>query len=160
MKRAIVCLLFFVLNCGLGLAQNRSAAPEIEWVYVDSTSFQDYYWNPKRLLETSTGTLKASVIIELNADNPDSLQELFNYRKKRGFEISGYSEFSHSLRVYEVDCKNRRLRITAVVDYNKRGSALESLELESGNWANLSPDSLADSLASTVCLYSNKNGVQ
>jgi hypothetical protein len=78
-------------------------------------------------------------------------EEYIQKMRHTGMSDIEWDKFSHTLILYEIDCKNRRSQIVSDIEYKTDGSVLLSRSSDEPNWTFIPPDTGVDILQKIVC---------
>jgi len=76
---------------------------------------------------------------------------MIKLRKESAFPITGYSNYSYSLSRWEIDCKNKTIRILSYHDYDKNGNQLDSRGYGNLDMIPIIPGSFDEKSYKVVC---------
>ena len=76
--------------------------------------------------------------------------------RKWGLSTEGYDKLSHTLDLYEIDCKNQRYQFLSVTHYDTDGSVIKGLSYDKPDWTHILPNSIMDNLRKKVCVTKKK----
>jgi hypothetical protein len=76
---------------------------------------------------------------------------MIDLRKKSALPLTGYSSFSHSLSLWEINCKNKTTRILSYFDYDKKGIVLDSRGYDNLEMIPIIPGSFDERCYEAVC---------
>jgi hypothetical protein len=116
------------------------------WVFFFETDESSSYYDKTRIKTMPNKHIRVWVRREVK--NIDSYIES---RRKDGLSTKGYGNFSHSLRLWEMDCKSETLGVVSYVDYDSRGGVLDYFNYEKIKMNVIVPNSMGDGLYRTVC---------
>ncbi|MDD4356909.1 MAG: hypothetical protein PHN98_06620 [Smithellaceae bacterium] len=92
-----------------------------EWEHLGKTRTGECYYKVTGTDDT-TGIITISTYKIVNDDHRKSTIE--KLQKSHPGLSEKYENFNHSIRVDEIDCKNKRYRMKEVVDYDNKGQVL------------------------------------
>jgi hypothetical protein len=78
-------------------------------------------------------------------------QTMINLRKESSLPIKGYSNYSYSMSLWEINCKNKTIRLLVYYDYDKKGNQLDSHGYDNLNMIPIIPGSFDDYSYKVVC---------
>lgn len=78
-------------------------------------------------------------------------EEYIQKMRHTGMSDLEWDKFSHTVILYEIDCKNRRSQIVSDIEYKTDGSVLLSRSSDEPNWTFIPPDTGVDTLQKIVC---------
>jgi hypothetical protein len=76
---------------------------------------------------------------------------MITLRKESALSLTGYSSYSHSLSFWEVNCKNKTIKLLSYADYDKRGKMLDSHGYDNLEMASIIPGSFDERCYEAVC---------
>ena len=92
-----------------------------EWEHLGKTRTGDCYFKVNGT-DNATGIVTVSTYKIVNDDHRKSMIE--KLKKIHPAQSEKYETLDHSIRVDEIDCKNKRYRMKEVVDYDDKGQIL------------------------------------
>ena len=79
------------------------------------------------------------------------IKKIIEERKNFGFPLTGFSSYSHSLSLAEIDCKKQKYRGLNLITYSKNGAILESINTEGSKPESIPPGSMIERLHKAIC---------
>ena len=70
---------------------------------------------------------------------------------EKGLSTKEYDKLSDKIYLTEIDCKNQKMKILSIKNYDKNGKIFESRNYPEGEWEHIAPDSHRDVLRKNVC---------
>jgi hypothetical protein len=72
-------------------------------------------------------------------------------KHKLGISTESYSSYSYDLDIFEVDCKDRILKMLYSSEYDKKGTIIDSKSLENPKTFFITPGSIGEGLYKAIC---------
>lgn len=76
------------------------------------------------------------------------IEELKTYDPEKSIK---YSDFHHETVLWEIDCKQRRIRLEEMIDFDSQGQILDRYRYDNTGWQPIYPKTGGDTLYSKVC---------
>lgn len=70
---------------------------------------------------------------------------------ENGVSTKEYDKLSYRISLKEIDCKNQKMKILSIKNFDKNGKIFESRNYPEGEWEHITPDSRKDTLRKNVC---------
>ena len=67
-----------------------------------------------------------------------------------------YKNYHHEAVLWEMDCKNRRIMLKEIIDFDKRGTVLDRYRYDPSLWESIIPGSGGERLYQNVCISRKK----
>ncbi len=117
------------------------------WVYMFVNS--EYRYSFKHKKRTDKGTIRVWIKQELL---PYAFDEKERITKDHHYQ-SEYAKFSHTLTMYELDCRNDKIKSLSYIDYDDDGNVLSSVDQTDSNvkWRAVIPDSRGEEIFQFFC---------
>ncbi|MGA3209440.1 MAG: surface-adhesin E family protein [Syntrophales bacterium] len=95
---------------------------------------------------------RIKVWVDYFVTSNESRDWVIQRRKKKGYSIKGYEDYTHSLSLWIIDCSNNKWGVLKGNDYDGKGRLLESLTPpKSINWLEIIPTSAVGVLRKVIC---------
>jgi len=118
-----------------------------EWIfYGESHSGHLYYDNTSIKKIGDIARVRTMAIF-----NDDGKIELASALRKMGKAPVNPDLLSYSTTSEEVDCVNKKLKISSMTIFNEKGGSIHSPIIENDEWDNIIPETNGDILWSIVC---------
>lgn len=120
-----------------------------EWKNFGMSSGQLFFYNTKNISKAENGFTKVWVKSKYLDESAGRVETIKN-RSGLNLPINGYEKFAFTLLAYEVNCSSQQFRLVSFIDYDDRGTVLESDELE-GKWSEPVPESIGKGILEFTC---------
>jgi hypothetical protein len=70
---------------------------------------------------------------------------------ENGASTKEYDKLSYRIYLKEIDCKNQKMKILSINNYDKNGKVFGSRNYPEGEWEHIAPDSHRDILRKNIC---------
>ena len=70
---------------------------------------------------------------------------------ENGVSTKEYDKLSYRIYLKEIDCKNQKMKILSINNYDTNGKVFGSRNYPEGEWEHIAPDSHRDALRKNVC---------
>ena len=167
--KVVLIVVAILINNSISICQHKKQKPKSnitfrtsnvedkpEWEYIDKFDDGGYlyqtYYNRKNLI-LSNGLIKVWIMEDpLKSELNKARLKIINDRIEAKLYVKDYELYTHTLQLYDVDCKARKFRLASSVDYGENGQVLDSLDIEGmGRWKNMIPSSVGDTMFSQIC---------
>lgn len=107
-----------------------------------------YYYN-KTIITKAPDILLVWTYKEVTNDfHLDRIEELKAYDPEKSLK---YNEFHHETVLWEIDCKQRRIRMEEFIDFDKNGQVLDRYRYDNTGWEPVYPKTGGEKLYSKAC---------
>ncbi len=138
--QSIICLIILFL-----FANHAWAA---DWIYLMESTHGTMYYDKTSIKKINKNIIRVWV---KRIYNEDGKTEIFSLVKSIGQALDNPDILSHDVSMYELDCVNEKSRFNDSNIYDKKGSVLYSRSNYIGEWNNIIPDSVVETLKIAVC---------
>ena len=121
-----------------GYAQGWGA----DWKLYSQTPEALYYFDVGSVNSSHENTISVQVKLDLTDKGVVEMIEQFG---------KDYQNISHELHHYEIDCADKKFRVSSVTRYSKNGRILLRVSRDESQWMPIPPDSTSESLSNMVC---------
>lgn len=124
-----------------------------EWIYYVSNASGNSYYDKSSIKKVNKNIIGVSTKIILNQDGKT---KAFSFLKSINKAPNNPDILGFELRLQEIDCINKRSRISSAIFYNKKGNVVFSLPKSvNGEWQKILPKSTSEMLKNKVCVAGN-----
>ena len=125
--------------------------------YIDaSASFTSYYAKIGSIKKVGNKTYKVWIYSYPQYGHEDECRNsMVNEHNNEK-----YSNFTHSVSLYNVDCNNVKIGTSKIIDYATNGEILFSSEYYTTIYSDVVPDTIGESIYEYVCKYVMENKVK
>jgi len=137
-----------VLICLVIISLFANQAYAAEWIFLGAVPTGDQYYNKKSIEEVNKNIFHV-LIKERYNDN--GKMSKFSFLKKTGNAPNNPYVLSHELRLLEINCANKKIKVSSDSIYDKQGHVIASMPRSYVKRSDIFPDSIAKTLNNTVC---------
>jgi hypothetical protein len=139
--QSIICLVIF------SLFVNQAWAAE--WIYYDSTSTGDAYYDKSSIKEVNKSIIP---VWTKNILSEEAKTKYFSILQGIHKAPDNPSLLSYYIELLEIDCVNEKIKNTSVTIYDEKGNVIySSPKSQSGEWNDIFPASVGEKLKNKVC---------
>jgi hypothetical protein len=142
----VQCIFCFVIFF-LFVTQAQAA----EWISYGSSSSGDWDFDKASIKKVNNNIVQVWV---RNIYNENKKMELHSVLKE-GNVPNNFSKLSYDVRQFEFDCVNDMVRMNYVTIYDNKDQFVASPKM-SGDWGDIVPDTMGETLKNIVCKGSKK----
>lgn len=113
-----------------------------DWKLYSQTPEALYYFDIRSVNPTHKDTISVQVKLDFTDKGVIELVEQFG---------KDYQNISHELNHYEINCADKKFRVSSVARYSKNGRILLRVSRDESQWIPIPPDSTSESLSKMVC---------
>ena len=119
-------------------AEGRGA----DWKLYSQTAEALYYFDVRSVNPSDENII--GVQVKLNFTDKGVIEMVEQFGKD-------YQNISDELNDYEINCADRKFRVSSVTRYSKNGKILFRVSRDEAEWTSIPPDSTSESLFKMVC---------
>jgi hypothetical protein len=113
-----------------------------DWKLYSQTPEALYYFDVRSVNPSHENTI--SVEVKLNFTDKGVIEMVEQFGKD-------YQNISYELHHYEINCADKKFRVSSVTRYSKNGRILLRVSRDESEWIPIPPDSTSESLCKMVC---------
>ena len=125
-----------------------------DWVeYGRSYNDNVYFYNSVRIKPTTKDIVQ---VLTKKVYSDVGKQEYIEERRKVDFTTEGYDKLSHTLDLYEIDCKKKMNNLLSISHYDMDNKILYHHSYDKPDWNYIISSSMFDYLREIVCVTQKK----
>jgi len=113
-----------------------------DWKLYAQTPEALYYFDVRSVTSSHKNTISVQVKLEFTDKGIIEIVE------QSGKE---YQDISYELNEYEINCADKKFRVSSVTRYSKSGEILLRVSREEAEWVSMPPESTSENLGKMVC---------
>jgi hypothetical protein len=113
-----------------------------DWKLYSQTAEALYYFDVRSVNPSHENIM--GVQVKLNFTDKGVIEMVEQFGKD-------YQNISYELNDYEINCADRKFRVSSVTRYSKNGKILFRVSRDEAEWTSIPPDSTSESLFKMVC---------
>jgi len=142
---SVIILSFFVLL--LLVSCEKSSSDWVPYQYDHEGNVSSY---KKGNIQKDDGNYIVQVSVkEVYSDK--GREKFIQTITENGVSTKEYDKLSYRIYLNEIDCKNKKLKILSINNYDTNGKVFGSRNYPEGEWEHIAPDSHRDTLRKNVC---------
>lgn len=130
---------------------------EAGWNTVVHSSTFIFKYNPSRVSGSSTDVVKVWIKKYLKGPFSENRKLIIRETERSGQKAIGYESYAYSLILFDLDCSSSTLRISSSIDYDMKGTVLNSTTLPDSERSPLSPESVGEAIFAKFCTAGSVN---
>jgi len=142
---SFIILSFFVLL--LLVSCEKSSSDWVTYKYDNDGNVSSY---KKGNIQKDDGNYIVQVSVkEVYSDK--GREKFIQTMTENGISTKEYDKLSYRIYLNEIDCKNQKMKILSVNNYDTNGKVFGSRNYPEGEWEHIAPDSHRDILRKNIC---------
>ena len=113
-----------------------------DWKLYSQTPEALYYFDVRSVSPSHENIISVQVKLDFTDKGVIEMVEQFG---------KDYQNIGHKLNHYEINCADKKFRVSSVTRYSKSGRILLRVSRDESQWIPIPPDSTSESLSNIVC---------
>jgi hypothetical protein len=142
---SVIILSFFVLL--LLVSCEKSSSDWVTYKYDNEGNVSSYM---KGNVQKDDGNYIVQVSVKVIYSDKGR-EKFIQTMTENGISTKEYDKLSDRIYLKEIDCKNQKMKILSINNYDTNGKVFGSRNYPEGEWEHIAPDSHRDALRKNVC---------
>jgi hypothetical protein len=128
--------------------------PGGSWDYIGESTDEKYYYDKDRIKYPYANVTQLWIGVWPSVEGVKRglwRKKVIERRKKTGESVKGWELYYRHIDLYQVNCKDKTLRMIGSTSYDSLGDVLDSFETNRGSFGNPIPNSIGEGIVQAAC---------